>query len=147
MTYDLLRGLHIVAVIAWMAGLLILPRLFVYHMRAAEGSDMARLFQDAERRLLRLILNPAMLLAWILGLGLIHLNGLTRGWSFLLEPWMLVKLAGIVLVTAWHGYLAAARRRFAEGRNMRSERFWRISNELPFVAAIGMVLAVTTEFG
>jgi len=146
-SYDLLRGLHIIAMVAWMAGLLILPRLYVYHMRGGAGSDMARLFEDAERRLLRLIMNPAMLLTWVLGLGLIHLNGQTRGWGFLGEPWMVVKLAGVVAVSGWHGYLAAARKRFAEGRNTRTERFWRISNELPFVAAIIMILAVTTEFG
>jgi putative membrane protein len=147
MSYDLLRGLHIIAMVAWMAGLLILPRLYVYHMRAAPGSDMERLFGDAERRLLRLIMNPAMLLTWALGLGLIHLNGQARGWSFLGEPWMIVKLVGVVLVSAWHGYLAGARKRFASGLNVRSERFWRITNELPFVAAIVMILAVTTEFG
>jgi putative membrane protein len=147
MSYDLFRGLHIIAMVAWMAGLLILPRLYVYHLRAEPGSDMAQLFTDAERRLLRLIMNPAMLVTWVVGLGLIHINGQTRGWAFLLEPWMMVKLLGVVLVTAWHGYLAGARKRLAEGRNTRSERFWRVSNELPFVAAIAMILAVTTEFG
>jgi putative membrane protein len=147
MSYDLFRGLHIIAMVAWMAGLLILPRLYVYHMRAEPGSDMAQLFGDAERRLLRLIMNPAMLLTWLLGLALIHINGQARGWEFLGEPWMILKLVGVALVTAWHGYLAGARKRFAEGRNTRSERFWRITNELPFVAAILMILAVTTEFG
>lgn len=148
MSYDLLRGLHIIAMVAWMAGLLILPRLFVYHMRAGAGSDMDRLFVDAERRLLRLIMNPAMILTWLLGLGLIHLNGAEiRGWAFLGEPWMVVKLAGVVAVTAWHGFLAGARKRFERGANTRSERFWRVTNELPFLAAIVMILAVTTEFG
>lgn len=148
MSYDLLRGLHIIAMVAWMAGLLILPRLYVYHMRAAPGSDMERLFVDAERRLLRLIMNPAMVLTWVLGLGLIHLNGsVVRGWGFLAEPWMVVKLIGAVLVTGWHHHLAAARKRFALGANTRSEQFWRVTNELPFIAAIVMILAVTTEFG
>lgn len=148
MNYDLLRGLHIIAMTAWMAGLLILPRLFVYHMRAAPGSDMERLFVDAERRLLRLIMNPALILTWLLGLALIHLNGsVIRGWDFLGEPWMSVKLAGVVAVTGWHGYLAGARKRFERGANARSEKFWRVTNELPFVAAVVMILAVTTEFG
>jgi putative membrane protein len=129
--------------VAWMAALLILPRLFVYHMRAEPGSDMARLFEAAELRLQRLILTPTLLLTWALGLALIH----ARGPAVLSEPWMHVKLLGVVLVTAWSGYLAAARRRFAQGRNTRSERFWRISNELPFVAAVVMILAVTTEWG
>lgn len=143
MSYDLLRGLHIIAMVAWMAGLLILPRLYVYHMRAAPGSEMDALFQDAERRLLRLIITPTLLVTWALGLWLIH----TRGGEILSQPWMHVKLAGALLVSAWTGYLAAARKRFAAGANTRSERFWRISNELPFLAAIVMILAVTTEFG
>ena len=148
MSYDLLRGLHIIAMVAWMAGLLILPRLFVYHMRAAPGSDMERLFADAERRLMRLIINPSMILTWVLGLALIHLNGSEiRGWDFLGEPWMVVKLAGVLGVSAWHGYLSAARKRFERGANTRSEKFWRVTNELPFLAAIVMILAVTTEFG
>ena len=146
MSYDLLRGLHIIAMVAWMAGLLILPRLFVYHMRATE-TPMAGLFEQAEQRLLRLIMNPALILTWLLGLALIHVNSQMRGPGFLAEPWMIVKLIGVVLVTGWHGYLASARKRFAAGRNTRSERFWRVSNELPFVAAIVMILAVTTEFG
>lgn len=142
MSYDLIRGLHLVAMVAWMAGLLILPRLFVYQMQAA-GTPMVAVLDHAERRLLRLIMNPAMIVTWGLGLTLIHL----RGGEVLAEPWMAVKLAGAVLVTAWHMYLAGARKRFAAGRNTRSERFWRVSNELPFVAAIVMILAVTTEFG
>lgn len=147
LNYDLLRGLHIIAMVAWMAGLLILPRLFVYHMRAAPGSDMEQVFQDAERRLQRLILTPAMALTWVLGLALIHLNASARGWGFLGEPWMVVKLIGVAGVTGWNGYLSVARKRFARGENTRSEKFWRTTNELPFLAAIAMILAVTMEFG
>lgn len=146
MSYDLLRGLHIIAMVAWMAGLLILPRLFVYHMRAEPGSAMEGVFVQAEQRLLRLIMNPAMILTWLLGLALIHVNSQTRGAGFLVEPWMVVKLLGVVLVTGWHMYLAGARKRIAKGENRRSERFWRVANEAPFVAAIVMILAVTTEF-
>lgn len=147
MDYNLLRGLHIIGMVAWMAALLILPRLFVYHMRAAPGSDMERLFVDAERRLLRLIMNPAMLLTWALGLALIWTrSGGGRDLSFLHEPWVVVKLIGVVLVTGWHHALAVARKRFVEGRNRRPERYWRITNELPFVVAIVMILAATTEF-
>jgi putative membrane protein len=145
--YDLLRGLHLIAVIAWMAGLLILPRLFVYHMRSEPGSDMAQLFEHAEGRLLRLIMNPAMVAAWVLGLSLMWVrSGGGEDTSFLHQPWMIVKLAGVGLVTWWHHRLAVARKRFAEGRNQRSERYWRMSNEVPFVLAIVMVLSVTTEF-
>lgn len=152
MNYDLiyngLRGLHIAAMVAWVAGMLILPRLFVYHMRAGPG--MERLFVEAERRLLRLIVNPAMILTWVLGLALIYLNATVirgEGAGFLAQPWMIVKLLGVLLVSWWHGYLAGARKRFERGANTRSEKFWRISNELPFLAAIIMILAVTVEFG
>jgi putative membrane protein len=148
MTYDLLRGLHIIAMVAWMAGLLILPRLFVYHMRTQPGSDMETLFISAERRLMRLIMDPAMTATWLLGLGLITYNGVYRaGWDFLATPWMAVKLIGVAFVTGWHIYLAGATRRFAERSDTHSERWWRMTNELPFVAAIVMILAVTTEFG
>lgn len=145
--YDLLRGLHILAVIAWMAGLLYLPRLFAYHTRAAVGSEMAETFQTMEGKLLRIIMNPAMIAAWLFGLGLIAADGEIRGWDFLKEPWMIAKLAGVLFLTWWHHYLAVARKLFAQDAIVRSERFWRMTNELPFLAAIVMVIAVTTEFG
>jgi putative membrane protein len=145
-TYDLLRGLHILSVIAWMAGLLYLPRLYAYHTKATAGSEMDVTFAAMERKLYRIIMNPAMVAAWTFGLGLIWIDGTGRGWSFLLAPWMLTKIAGIVFVTWWHHYLGRARKAFAEHRNTRSEKFWRMTNELPFLAAIVMVLAVTTEF-
>ncbi len=143
--YDLLRGLHILAVIAWMAGLLYLPRLFAYHTRAERGSQMDETFQTMEAKLLRIIMNPAMIAAWVFGICLI----LARwgGWDFLKAPWMDVKLAGVLFLTWWHHYLGVARKRFAARENTRSERFWRMTNELPFLAAIVMVLAVTLEFG
>jgi putative membrane protein len=148
--YDWLRGLHIIAVIAWMAGLMMLPRLFVYHMQADPGSKMEQVLKDGERRLLRIVMNPAMSLAFLLGLSLIwydatYVRG--DGWRFLLHPWMLTKLAGVLFLLWWHHFLAKARKRFETGTNTRSERFWRMTNDLPFLAAIVMVLAVTTEFG
>ena len=148
MSYDLLRGLHILAVIAWMAGLLYLPRLFAYHAKATPGSEMDLTFQTMERKLLRIIMNPAMAVTWVLGLALLwtRTNG-GRDPEVLAQGWLHVKLAGVVVVTGWHFYLGVARRALAEGRNRRSERFWRASNELPFLAAIVMVLAVTLEFG
>jgi putative membrane protein len=145
--YDLLRGLHILAVIAWMAGLLYLPRLFAYHTTATPGSEMDLTFRTMEAKLLRIIMNPAFVLAFIFGLLLIWVDGHVRGWGFLGQPWMVVKLTGVVFLMGWHHYLAIARKAFAEGRNRRSNKFWRMTNELPFLAAIAMVLAVTTEFG
>ena len=145
--YDLLRGLHILAVIAWMAGLLYLPRLFVYHCGATAGSETDETFKVMERRLLRGIMNPAMAIAFLFGTGLIMADGRLRGWPFLATPWMISKLCGVVFLAGWHGYLASARKRFEAGTNQRSAKFWRATNELPFVAAIIMVIAVTTEFG
>ena len=148
MTYDLLRGLHILAVIAWMAGLLYLPRLFAYHAAATPGSEQDATFQTMERKLLRIIMNPAMVAAWILGLALIwSRTGGGQDLAVLTTPWLLTKLAGVLFLTWWHHYLGLARKAFAEARNRRSARFWRMTNELPFLAAIVMVLAVTLEFG
>ncbi len=148
MNYDLLRGLHILAVIAWMAGLLYLPRLFAYHTKATRGSELDETFQMMERKLYRIIMNPAMVVAFILGLGLIWFDGTRRlGWGFLTKPWMIAKLAGVVFLIGWHHFLGRARKRFALGTNPHSEKFWRATNELPFLAAIVMVLAVTMEWG
>lgn len=148
-TYDLLRGLHILAVIAWMAGILYLPRLFAYHADAARGSEMDQTFQVMERKLYRIIMGPAMVASFFLGLALFWFDATARlgGWGFLLAPWMLVKMAGVIFLIGWHHFLGASLKRFAAGTNTRSNRFWRATNELPFLAAIVMVLAVTLEFG
>lgn len=148
-TYDWLRGLHILAVIAWMAGLLYLPRLYAYHTRAERGGQMDLTFQEMERKLLRIIINPAGIVALALGLALIWYDAtyLRGGYGFLGTPWMSVKLTGVVGMWAWHGFLAGQRKKVAAGTSTRSERFWRMTNEIPFVLAIFMVLAVTTEFG
>ncbi len=146
--YDLVRGLHILAVIAWMAGIMYLPRLFAYHADAVPGSEMDKTFQTMELKLYRIIMGPAMIVAFLLGLTLIWLDGSARlGWGFLLKPWMITKLIGVVFMIGWHHFLGAARKRFVAGTNTRSARFWKMTNELPFLAAIVMVIAVTTEFG
>ncbi len=148
LAYNLLRAFHILAVIAWMAGLLYLPRLFAYHTKAARGSELDATFQTMELKLFRIIMGPAMVAAWVFGAGLIWWDVANKfGWGFLLFPWMLTKIVGIVFLTWWHHFLGTARRRFAAGQNLRSEKFWRMTNELPFLAAIVMVIAVTTEFG
>ena len=148
MDYNLLRGLHIIAVIAWMAGLLYLPRLFAYHSEAAVGSELDQTFQVMERKLYRIIMNPAMMAAWLFGAGLIYVNAtaVRGGWDFLAQPWMIAKLAGVLFLTGWHEFLGASLKRFAAGQNTRPRKFWLMTNELPFLAAIVMVLAVTTEF-
>jgi putative membrane protein len=146
--YNLLIGLHIIAVIAWMAGLMMLPRLYAYHTETAPpGSEFDAHFTRWEGKVVKIILWPAMALVWILGLSLIHVDSQVRGVGFLLEPWMLTKIAGIVLVTGWHLFITGARKGFLAGRRDQTAKFWRATNELPFLAAIVMVLAVTTKFG
>ena len=145
--FNLLRGLHIIAVIAWMSGLLYLPRLYAYHTRAEPGSQMDETFKTMELKLLRIIVNPAMVLVFLFGAMLVWVDLSRLGPHFWLSPWMLTKIVGITFLASWHGFLAGARRAFAENRNRRSERFWRMTNELPFLAAIVIVLAVTTKFG
>jgi putative membrane protein len=146
--HNLVMALHILAVIAWMAGLLYLPRLFVYHSRAARGSELDETFQVMELKLLKIIMNPSMILTWVLGLALIWIDSRGIGLlAFLARPWVVVKLSGVLFQTGWHHYLAIARKRFARGENPRTEKFWRMVNELPFLVAIPMVIAAVTKFG
>ncbi|MGV3580315.1 CopD family protein [Brevundimonas sp.] len=149
--YDLARGLHILAVIAWMAGMLFLPRLYAYDAEQNDKpeplkSEMQTLLRLWQARLLRIIVNPAMILAFVFGLWLIHLDVQMRSAAFLTEPWMVTKLVGVFLLAGWHGFLAAERKRIAAGTSTKTGRFWRMTNEIPFVLAIIMVLSVTTEW-
>ena len=144
--YDLVRGLHILAVIAWMAGLLYLPRLFIYHIKNADVPAVTSVFNVMERNLLRMIMNPAMIAAYVLGLTLIWLRFHTH-WASLLSTWILVKLAGVVLLTGYHHFLAARFKKLQCGESIGTESFWRKINEVPFVLAIIMVLSVTLEYG
>jgi putative membrane protein len=109
---------------------------------------MDETFKTMEAKLLQIIMNPAMVVVWILGLTLIWIDSRGIGLlGFLALPWVGVKLAGVVFQTGWHHYLAIERKRLARGERRRSERFWRMVNELPFLVAIPMVLAVTMKFG
>ncbi len=150
--YDLARGLHILAVIAWMAGMLYLPRLYAYDAEQAGKAEplkgeMQALLRVWQTRLLRIIINPAMTLAFILGGWLLWLrSGQGADWSFAHQPWMVVKLLGVFLLSAWHGFLAGQRKKIAAGTSKYSSRFWRMTNEIPFVLAIIMVLSVTLEW-
>lgn len=144
--FNLIRGLHIISVIGWMAGMLYLPRLYVYHSNATAGSELDETFKVMELKLLRIIINPAMIATFVFGLLLVMADGRIRGWGFLTTPWVLTKLVGITFLVSWHGFLAGARRRFAANTNTRPEKFWRMTNELPFLAAVVIVLSVTTKF-
>ena len=143
MTFGVIKGLHIIAVIAWMAGLLYMPRLFVYHTRAAVGSEMDETFRVMEAKLERVIMTPAMIAVLVLGATLVAFDGVHT----LARPWMMLKLSGVVGLVTWHFVLMRGRRAFARGERRRSERFWRMTNELPMLAAIIIVLSVTTKFG
>ncbi|MBM3629479.1 MAG: protoporphyrinogen oxidase HemJ [Alphaproteobacteria bacterium] len=131
-----LRALHVVAVISWMAGLLYLPRLFVYHCAAQPGSPQSETFKVMERRLLRAIMNPAMIVAWIVGLVLVWAQDL---WG---AGWMQAKFALVVAMTWMHQVLARWRKDFAADRNARPARDYRIANEVPTLLMIGIVVLV-----
>ena len=117
--------MHVIAVIAWMAGMLYLPRLFVYHCDAEPGSVQSETFKVMEQRLLRLIINPAMIVSWALGLWMIYTLYPIPGY------WIWVKLAAVIGLSAVHGHFAKAVRLFAEDRNEKSPRYWRMMNEVP----------------
>ncbi|PLX38194.1 MAG: protoporphyrinogen oxidase HemJ [Hyphomicrobiales bacterium] len=134
--YLWLKALHIMAVIAWMAGLFYLPRLMVYHTQAEAGSKQSETFKVMERRLLRAITTPAMIAAWILGLWTAWEAG------FLMDGWFHAKLTLVLLLTAYHGILARCVRVFSRDQNERPERFFRIINEIPTVLMIGIVILV-----
>lgn len=136
-----LKALHIIAVISWMAGLLYLPRLYVYHCEAEAGSQQARTFEVMERRLLRLIMNPAMIVVWI--------TGPLLAWQMSMhnDRWLWAKFALVVLLTGYHHALGTWRKAFAEGRNSRDARFYRLANEVPTVLmAMIVVLVVVKPF-
>ncbi len=144
LAYDWLRGLHVLAVIFWMAGLLYLPRLYVYHFQAEPGGELERTLITQQRRLYRGIMTPAMIAAWVFGILLLFSNaGRSGGWFFIHTlPWA-VKLLGVVAMTGLHGFYGAARRKFAAGARPLSEKGWRLWNEAPAVLAIIIVLVAT----
>ncbi len=137
--YLWLKAAHVVAIIAWMAGMLYLPRLFVYHCDAPAGSPQSETFKIMERRLLKGIINPAMVVAWVLGLWLAWAGG------WFSSGWFHVKLAAVLAMSALHGYLAGAVRAFAQDRNTRSATHWRLVNEVPTVLMLVIVVMVIVK--
>lgn len=151
--FNIVRGLHILAVIAWMAGMLFLPRLYAYDAEQRDKaeplrSEMQGLLRVWQRRLLKIIVNPSMMAAWLFGLWMIaiHVFGFHEGWGFLARPWMATKLLAVVALSGWHGFLSREFKRVQAGTSVRSARFWRMTNEIPFLIAIVAVLSVTTEW-
>jgi putative membrane protein len=135
--YFWIKAVHVVAIIAWIAGLMYLPRLFVYHHRAEKGGEAERLFVEMERRLLKGIVNPAMIAAWLLGATMVYANPL-----LLQQPWFLVKLGSAIVISGVHGLYASAQKRFERGERPRSEKFWKIMNEAPFALVIVIAIMV-----
>lgn len=133
------KAIHVIAVISWMAGMLYLPRLFVYHVAAEKGSAQSETFKVMERRLLRVIINPAMTVAWVFGLWLAW-----KGFGFA-GGWLHAKLAAVLVMSGVHGYLSAAVRKFAEDRNEKTARHWRIVNEIPTLLMIAIVVLVIVK--
>jgi putative membrane protein len=139
MSYLIFKSLHIMAVIAWMAGLFYLPRLFVYHADAKPGSEMSETFKVMERRLLKAIMTPAMLMSWALGLWLAFGTG-AIDWST--DFWFHAKLLCVVLMSVFHMALAKWAKEFEADANNRPARFYRIANEVPTVLMVAIVLLV-----
>ena len=133
------KAIHVIAVISWMAGMLYLPRLFVYHAESEPGSPQSETFKVMEGRLLRLIINPAMMLTWVVGLWLAW-----KGFGFH-GGWLHAKIALVVFMSGLHGYFSGAVRRFAADANTRSARHWRIMNEAPTLLMIVIVILVIVK--
>ena len=137
--YEWIKALHIIAVISWMAGMLYLPRLFVYHCAAEKGSAQSETFKVMERRLLRAIINPAMIATWVLGLALAWLGPDSRfGWFA--SGWLQAKFVLVLGLSAVHGLFARWVKDFAGDRNQHSQKFYRIINEVPTALMILIVL-------
>ncbi|SFV37664.1 putative membrane protein [Devosia crocina] len=138
--YEWAKALHVISVIAWMAGMLYLPRLFVYHAVAEKGSVQSETFKVMERRLLRAIMTPAMIASWVFGLTLVHLGAADWG-----SGWTWSKAAFVLVLTAMHGILAGHVKRFGRDENTKPQRYFRIANEVPTLLMIGIVIMVIVK--
>ncbi|HUY68980.1 MAG TPA: protoporphyrinogen oxidase HemJ [Alphaproteobacteria bacterium] len=140
MPYPWLKALHVISVIAWMAGMLYLPRLFVYHADAAPGSALSETLKVMERRLLRRIVNPAMISTFVFGIWMLALRP-----DLLRQPFMHVKLAAVLVMAGLHGFFARCRRKFAQDKNTHSAVFYRVINEAPAVLIILIVIMIVVK--
>jgi protoporphyrinogen IX oxidase len=137
--YEWIKALHVVAVISWMAGMLYLPRLFVYHCEAERGSKQSETFKVMERRLLKVIINPAMIVTWLAGLYL--------AWAghWLSAGWLQVKFVLVLVMSGVHGFFSRCVKDFAADRNVRNQRFFRIINEVPTLLMVIIVVLVVLK--
>jgi putative membrane protein len=138
--YELFKSLHIIAVISWMAAILYLPRLYVYHVGAKLGSELDKTLQIMEHRLLRYIMNPAMIATIVFGFFNAHIYGFSA-----LGTWFYIKMLFVVILMVFHGFLAKWRKEFAIGENNHSSTFFRVMNEVPTVCMIVAVLMVVIK--
>ena len=136
--YLLFKSLHLIAVISWMAGLLYLPRIFVYHVENSEKDQVTQIFEIMERKLYNYIMRPAMLLSWFFGIILIWINGI-ESFAFL---WLQLKILLVVLLTIYHEYLGRCMRLLKSKENTKSSKFFRIINEIPTLLLIFVVFVV-----
>lgn len=139
--YLWIKAVHLMAVMAWMAGLFYLPRLYVYHSDIPAGGPESARFMTMERLLLRAIMNPAMIATWLLGILLV----LTPGAISWTSGWWHVKLLSVLVMTGFHMHLAKARREFAEEKRLRNQRYWRIMNEVPTLLMVVIVIMVIVK--
>ncbi len=137
------KSFHVIALIAWMAGLFYLPRLYVYHSQVARGSEASERFKVMERRLLKQITTPAMIVTWVFGILLILTPG-AMDWG---ATWWHVKFTGVILMTGFHGALSKWRKDFLEDRNVRPQRFYRYANEVPTVLLVVIVIMAIVQPG
>jgi len=137
-SYLLLKSLHLIAVISWMAGLLYLPRIFVYHVENYEKEEVTNIFEVMERRLYNYIMRPAMMLTWLFGLFLIHLNGIET----LSNLWLQIKFVLVIILTGYHEYLGKCLRSLKDRTNNKTAKFFRIINEIPTILLILIVFIV-----
>lgn len=140
--YQWIKALHVIAVMAWMAGMLYLPRLFVYHATAPKGGELSETLKIMEYRLLRFIINPAMIATFVFGGLMLWANwkGLMTG-----QGWMHAKILFVLLLAGVHGMLSGARKKFARDANTRPAKFYRILNEVPTLLMIGIVILVIVK--
>ena len=137
-TYLLFKSIHLISVISWMAGLLYLPRILVYHSENIENINSSNIFKTMERKLFYYIMTPAMILSWIFGLLLVH----TLGFSVFNELWMQIKGISVILLTIYHFYLGKCVSNFAINKNVNSSKFYRVINEIPTILLIFIVFVV-----
>ena len=140
--HNAVQALHVLSIVAWMAAMLYLPRLFVYHHEASAGGEAEAMLIRAQRLLLKRIMTPAMLATWAFGIALIAMQ---PAWAN--DVWFLVKITAVLAMTGLHGFYAKARKGFEAGERPRTERFWRVMNEAPFVLLAVIVFMVLLKPG